>query len=370
MRRFFCTVLTLLCIFILMLPSFAALPQTVIPGGETVGITLDLGTVRVTKTEEDRPAAAAGLQVGDVILSANGQTLKTADEFAKLVETGKPLALTVNRNGKETELTVSPVLTNGTWQIGAKVINCISGIGTVTYFDPQSDTFGALGHGVNLPDTLSLLDASSGNIFAAEVAQVEKSESGAPGELKGSRLQPPLGEITQNTENGIFGTAKKDLASAQPIPVATSNQVHPGTAVIRCCTGGTEVQEYSVQITEIYPQAENGRDLRLKITDKTLLQTTGGIVRGMSGSPIIQDGRLVGAVTHVLVDEPTQGYGVLIETMMNSSTACAAYILAFWSVTTFVAILSQNALSCSTNKIVGLLAKIKSSTCLREMMSI
>lgn len=311
----------LLCAIFLTIPCFAALPQTLIPGGEAVGITVELSTVCVTKTEEGKPAELAGLRPGDCILSVNDKELKTADELAMLVETGKPLVLTVARNGKQFELTVSPVLSDGGWQIGAKVISRISGIGTVTYYDPQEGRFGALGHGINLPDTLCLSEADGGSICAAEVVSVEKSESGAPGELKGSRLPSQLGEISQNTENGIFGTAGEKLSSAQPIPVAERSQVHPGTAVIRCCTDGTCVQEYSVRITEIYPQAENGRELRLKITDPALLKATGGIVRGMSGSPIIQDGRLVGAVTHVLVDEPTQGYGVLIENMLRADPA-------------------------------------------------
>lgn len=317
MRNLFRSTSAVLLACLLLLPCFAA--QALIPGGEAVGLELDLTAPCIIKTEDGSPAAQAGLKAGDCIVTVNQNHLKDAQTLLSVIETGKPLIVGIRRNGKAMTFTVYPQKTAQGFRIGAEVADSLNGIGTITYYDPEHKTFGALGHGVNLPNTRQSLPVCGGAVCAAEVCEAEKSESGEPGELKGSFSEKPIGTVTGNTENGIFGTLSGQTPGNSAIPVASFSQVHPGDAVIRSCVSGTSVREYSVQILEVYPHAEGGRDLLLIITDEDLLSQTGGIVRGMSGSPIIQDGRLVGAVTHVLVDNPVRGYGIFIENMLAAA---------------------------------------------------
>ncbi len=307
-----------------MLQCFGVSAQSLIPGGEAVGLTLEFDGVCITEVEKEKPADLAGLKVGDCIRTVNGTPIDSAQTLAKKIAENRPLIVGIERNGKQMTFTVYPENTPHGRQIGAKVMDRISGIGTVTFYDPQDHTVGVLGHGVDLPTKTGLPELSGGSYYFTEITDVEKSKRGDPGELKGSIKQPmPAGSIAENTENGLFGAAAISGDPTKSIPVAELSMIHTGDAVIRCCVAGKSVQEYSVQIVELYPQSASGRDLLLKITDPALLSKTGGIVRGMSGSPIVQDGRLVGAVTHVLVDDPTKGYGIFIGTMLETAQAAS-----------------------------------------------
>lgn len=316
MRAIFRTVAAILTVLLLTASCFAAV---LIPGGEAVGLELTLSTLCVTKTEEGKPAQQAGLRAGDRIETVDQKKITKLRELSDAISAGRPLIIGIRRDGKGMTFTVRPEKTEAGWRIGAEVTDCISGIGTITYFNMENNTYGTLGHGVDLPDTAGDLAVSGGTVCTASVDSVKKSESGTPGELKGKAQPQPIGTVTQNTQSGVFGTLCEQPERKNAVPVATASQVHPGDAVIRCCVSGTTVREYSVQILEVYPHAQGGRDLLLRITDRELLEKTGGIVRGMSGSPIIQDGRLVGAVTHVLVDNPIRGYGIFIENMLAAS---------------------------------------------------
>ncbi len=309
---------------LLMLQCFSVSAQSLIPGGEAVGLTLEFHGVCIMEVEKEKPADLAGLKAGDCIRMANGTPIDSAQTLTAQIAADGPLVVCIDRNGKQMTFTVYPEDTPCGRQIGAKVMDHISGIGTVTFYDPQDRTVGVLGHGVDLPTKTGLPELSGGSYYFAEITDVEKSRRGDPGELKGSVMQPtPAGSIAENTESGLFGAAATSGDPAKSIPVAELSMIHTGDAVIRCCVTGTRVQEYSVQIVELYPQSDTGRDLLLKITDPVLLSQTGGIVRGMSGSPIVQDGRLVGAVTHVLVDDPTKGYGIFIGSMLETAQAAA-----------------------------------------------
>ena len=193
----------------------------------------------------------------------------------------------------------------------------ISGIGTVTWYDPDTGTFGALGHGVSTAKDC-LLPLVSGSIYPAQAVAAQKGKTGEPGLVKGKALsEAPMGTILRNTPQGIFG-AVNGAFSGQPLPVAAWEDLHTGAAAIRSTVQGDEPREYSVEILKIYPKdRQTGRNLLLKVTDPELIAATGGIVQGMSGSPILQDGKLVGAVTHVLVNDPTAGYGIFIENMLE-----------------------------------------------------
>ena len=194
-----------------------------------------------------------------------------------------------------------------------------TGIGTVTYYRPESGEFGALGHGVNTQNG-NLLQMTQGSVYGARVAAVKKGTAGTPGQLIGQLTDSePLGTIAKNTEQGIFGQVSSGVFT-EPLPVASESEIHTGPATIRSTVEGNTLREYSVEILKVYSGSrDKGRNLLLKVTDPDLLATTGGIVQGMSGSPIIQDGKLIGAVTHVLVNDPTTGYGIFIENMLDAA---------------------------------------------------
>lgn len=194
----------------------------------------------------------------------------------------------------------------------------IAGIGTVTFYDPDSGVFGALGHGVC--DGSGLLKMTRGNAYDAVVSDVKKGKCGDPGQLKGAAQSPvPMAPLLRNTAQGVFGISSRGW-KGEALPVADFDQIHTGSAAIRAQIGGGDAQEYSVEILKIYPESRaDHRNFLLRVTDPTLLKTTGGIVQGMSGSPILQDGKLIGAVTHVLVNDPTAGYGIYIQNMLNAA---------------------------------------------------
>ena len=208
---------------------------------------------------------------------------------------------------------------DGRWQLGLWLREGVSGIGTVTYYDPETGQFGALGHGINDVESGDLLPFEGGSITEADVVDVVKGAPGSPGELCGQPdREQVLGELERNTGSGIFGVAEFDAAGA-PVPVASPQEVRLGPASILTTVNGGGVAEYSVEISRIYRQPEEHRFLMLTVTDPRLLEQTGGIVQGMSGSPILQDGKLIGAVTHVLLSDATRGYGIGIQDMLDAA---------------------------------------------------
>ena len=274
----------------------------------------------VTGIDPELGAAAqeAGLEPGDQILRIDGKKIASAqDVSAALERSDGTVTLTVLRSGTEQTLRLAPTITKEGPKLGVYLRQGITGIGTVTYYDPENGTFGALGHGVC--DSSALLPLRSGLALPAAVTSVTRGEVGTPGALHGAVTgRSPCGTIRSNTERGIFGTMAppQDIS---PLPTAAAAQVHTGSATILSNVSGTETREYAVQIVSVEPDEPQGRNLRLAVTDDALLAQTGGIVQGMSGSPILQDGRLVGAVTHVLVNEPAAGYGILIENMLAAA---------------------------------------------------
>ena len=295
--------------------SAAALPKTLIPGGCTVGVKLYTQGLVVTGFESRSAAKAAGLKKGDVIIQVDGEAVHTAAALRECLEE-EQVILKILRNGREAEFCVRP---NGN-QIGAYVRDSLAGIGTVTYYDPDTGAFGALGHGVSDSETKMLLPVEAGVVVQSSVADVKKGRDGAPGELKGSfDVSTILGKVERNAERGIFGTLDVPIPGT-PLPVAEAGEAEPGPAEIWANVDGQEVRSYSVEILRIYPHAdETGRNMLLEVTDPDLLSATGGIVQGMSGSPIIQNGKLIGAVTHVLVNDSAKGYGIFIENMLDAS---------------------------------------------------
>lgn len=295
--------------------SASAMPQTVIPGGCTVGVKLYTQGIVITGFENGSAAKAAGLKKGDVIVEVDGEEVHTTAALRESLEEDR-VVLTVLRDGKEASFCVNPIDN----QIGAYVKDSIAGIGTVTYYDPNTGAFGALGHGVCDADSEKLVPVAAGVVVRSSVAEVRKGVNGNPGELKGQfDVETILGDVACNSEKGIFGKLSTPLAG-KPIPVADSSDVEVGAATILSNVSGQEVRAYEVNILKLYPNTEEtGRNMLLEVTDPELLAQTGGIVQGMSGSPIIQNGKLIGAVTHVLVNDAAKGYGILIENMLDAT---------------------------------------------------
>ena len=298
-------------------------PRMLVPVGHTVGIKLfSKGVVVVKLSDGGTPARTCGLRTGDVIIQCGGSTVTSSEQFQSLLQTcGGTAELEVRRNGNSVTLSVEPERNDqGVYCIGAWIRDSMAGIGTMTYYDPATGDFGALGHGITDTDTALLMPFSNGSILPSTVKAVKRGETGSAGELRGDfDLDTSLGDLYANTESGIFGTlAVSDYAPACQDAVPIGEAV-PGPAVIRSNVEGDAVEEYEIEILKVVSGTSDGRDLVISVTDPKLLKATGGIVQGMSGSPILQNGKLVGAVTHVLLNDPTKGYGILIENMLNAA---------------------------------------------------
>ncbi len=305
--------------------------KELVPLGQAVGIKLFSDGVLVvglstvdTAAGPAAPGKTCGLRMGDRITHINGQKVNTIEEVQAILEQERDgdLTLQVVREDQNLQLTTRGVETaSGQYQLGVWLRDSMAGIGTMTFYDPDSGVFAALGHGINDVDTAQLMPLESGSVMEAEVDQVQKGEKGQPGQLQGIfNLEEDLGVLYANTDRGIFGRMEEDTLTegTEPIPVAQAKEVSVGSAVILSTISGDDVEEYTVEIKEIHEKGGT-RNLVLEVTDPRLLETTGGIVQGMSGSPILQNGKLVGAVTHVLVNDPTKGYGILIENMLDAA---------------------------------------------------
>ena len=296
-------------------PTADRVGRNVIPLGRTVGIKVFSDGVLVVGLSDiqtaDRtvsPAKDMGLKVGDVITHVNDCEVDTIEQMQAAIQTiaGERMTLKVMRKDKQLQLSGAAVCNGkGAYQLGTWIRDSMAGIGTMTFYDPESKVFGALGHGVNDADTAQLMTMQSGSIMYSEVSDVKKGLSGAPGELHGSfDLQRDMGQLYANTHSGIFGVLNDDIPEAgRSVEIARKDQIKTGAATILSNVAGDEVKEYQVEIMHVYPSVEGEmRNMMIKVTDPELLEQTGGIVQGMSGSPILQNGRLVGAVTHVCVN--------------------------------------------------------------------
>lgn len=308
--------------------------QEVYVGGSTVGIYMETKGVLVIDSGEirdmdgiSRTPAEHIIQPGDYIRSVDGEELENKKQLIGLVSKnqGEPMKMEVMRRNEMITLALTPVRTeDGTYKLGIWVRDNIQGIGTLT-FTTQEGEFAALGHGISDVDTGERLEISKGELYEAKILSVQKGAVGSPGELRGvidyedSRV---LGQIEKNNANGISGTLKKEKQSdfkGELYPIGLKQEIQTGTAIILCDVG-EGIQEYEIEITEIHWNAkDSNKSFVIHAVDERLQELTGGIVQGMSGSPVIQNGRLVGAVTHVLVNDPTRGYGIFIENMLDAA---------------------------------------------------
>lgn len=303
--------------------------------GTPFGMKLYTDGVLVIKMSEvlcesgtQNPAEDSGIKVGDYIVSVDGRNIHTNEELSAVVEQsgGSELKFKIKRNGKTKTLNLKPVLSKetGTYKIGLWVRDSSAGIGTLTFYSPASDIICGLGHGVCDEDTGKLLEINSGELVTAEIISVEKGSTGAPGQLKGRFNSDSLGEIDCNTEKGVYSVLKGEINLSNLTEIALKQEIKDGEAQILCTLDGTTPKLYKCQIkkrTSNYFSAT--QNLSITVTDKDLIEKTGGIVQGMSGSPILQNGKLVGAVTHVLLDDPKCGYGIFAENMLETARSVA-----------------------------------------------
>ena len=304
--------------------------QMVTPGGISVGVyvqtdgifVIGTGDVITEKGSFESPAKNI-VKTGDYITSFQGEEIGTKQELIEKLEEfqAEELVLGIRRNQEDLQVSIRPVYTAEQCYIGIWVRDDTQGIGTLTYVT-ENGSFGALGHGISDTDSELLMEVSDGKLYDCEIIGITKGQAGVPGKLSGKIVysrEHLYGKVSGNLSGGIYGTANEHLLEAVEnisLPIALKQEVQEGEAVILSSVDG-QLKEYTVEITKIYRgEADVQKGMEVKVTDERLLEMTGGIVQGMSGSPVIQNGRIVGAVTHVLVNDPTRGYGIFIENML------------------------------------------------------
>lgn len=310
----------------------------VIPGGQSIGVKLNTVGVLVvghhqvnTADGKKSPGEIAGIKVGDIITEINGNKIEKMTDVAPYVQAAgqeeKALDMLISRESGKFRTKLTPLKDKGenTYKLGLYIRDSAAGIGTMTFIHPQSKKYGALGHVISDMDTKQPIVVEDGQIVRSTVTSIEKGSNGDPGEklARFSSDREVVGNIKKNSPFGIFGELNKDLKNGvldKPLPIALSHQVKEGPAKILTVVNNDKVEEFNVEIVSTIPQKFPAtKGMVIKVTDPKLLEKTGGIVQGMSGSPIIQNGKLIGAVTHVFVNDPTSGYGVHIEWMLNEA---------------------------------------------------
>lgn len=310
------------------------LPETkVIPGGHSLGVKLRpegvivVGFASVIDENgiKQYPSKEAGIEIGDSIYMINHQRINQSEDMSMLLNELKNenITLTLKRNGTSIELAANPVKTRqGHYQLGLWVKDIAAGVGTLSFFDPSSGCYGALGHIISDADTGKAIEVGQGEIIRSKITSIIPGKKNQPGEKRGVFINEEriIGNILENTPLGIFGQILVPVENPKYplIPIAVASQVHEGNATILTVVEGEVIQEFNIEIQKVLKQnMPGGKGMIIKITDEELILKTGGIVQGMSGSPIIQDGLLAGAVTHVFVNDPTKGYGIFAEWMLD-----------------------------------------------------
>lgn len=298
--------------------------RILIPGGQAVGVALKTQGVLVVAGGKEKSL----LRVGDVIVAVNGEATKSAAQLSQLVNASEQetVTLSVQRAGKAVSIEADAPKdeTDGKRRLGVWVRDSTAGVGTLSFIDPVTGAYGALGHAIVDADTGKTLSVLDGAVMRATVVGVVRGQSGKAGELRGSFLKEndQIGTLTVNGAYGIYGRMAQDSVSLYPqgLPAASRSEVHPGAASIISTVDEAGPREYAIEIVRCISQSQpDQKGMILRVTDERLLQMTGGIVQGMSGSPILQDGKIVGAVTHVYLSDSAQGYGMYIDWMLEQS---------------------------------------------------
>ena len=302
---------------------------TVIPIGKAIGMKLytkGVLVVGMSEIEGQKPYENSGIETGDKIIEINDTKINTTDELIECVNNskGKSVEIKYISNNQEEIASIEPVKTSDNeYKLGLWVRDAAAGVGTLTFYEPSTGEFGALGHGINDVDTYDLIDIASGELVSTDIIDIVKGEDGSPGEIRGTIDNGyTLGKIYKNTGFGIYGSinniAKLNLSHSQELEVANRNEITTGKAEIICELENGKSQSYEIEIERIFlDNNQNNKSMLIKVTDEELLEKTGGIIQGMSGAPIIQNGKFIGAVTHVLVNDAKTGYAVFADLMIK-----------------------------------------------------
>lgn len=315
--------MTLLCLFVFFPIQVLAYSNEVILGGQTIGIDIKSNGVMIIgfyKVNGKYPKSE--LKEGDIILQVGDTAVQTISDLTKAIENNLKngrVSILYSRNGKEKTTDLELIYVDGMYKTGLYVKDSIVGIGTLTFIDPATNTYGALGHEIIESNTSKLIEVRAGTIFKNTITDVDISVDGNPGSKNAKFYYTnTYGDIDKNTKYGIYGTYKENYDTGDLIEIATPSQVKIGPAQIYTVLDGEKVETFDIEITKINENSEI-KNITIEITDPKLLEKTGGIVQGMSGSPIVQNGKLIGAVTHVVTDHVVSGYGLFITTMLEES---------------------------------------------------
>lgn len=326
LKKFKTNVIIILLSLFIMPTSILAYSDYIIPGGENIGIELNSKGVMIVglyKVNENYPGKTANLKVGDMIQTVNEKTVNNITDLVEILNKNcNKVSITYMRNNEKLEANLSLTKDeNGVCKTGLYVKDSISGIGTLSFIDPETKKYGALGHEIIEKTTGKILEVKDGKIFNSEVTGIDRSENGIPGEKNATLYSEKVtGTITENTERGIFGEYVDDLPNKKQYKVATPEEIKKGNAKLLTVLSGTEVKEYDIEITKINTNmSQKTKNIVFEIKDQELLKETGGIVQGMSGSPIIQNDKIIAVVTHVVVNNPAKGYGIFITNMLEEA---------------------------------------------------
>lgn len=275
-----------------------------------------------------KPYENTGIEEGDSIISVNQNTISTTDELVETINKsqGKQVKIKYIHEKETKECSITPVKTGESeYKLGLWVRDSAAGVGTVTFYEPSTKNFGALGHGITDIDTEELINIASGEFVTTKILNIQKGENGNPGKIQGTvENQKNIGTISKNTKYGIYGNVKNlsslNIDASREMEVALRREIKVGKATILCSLENQKVEEYEIEIEKIDEQnSYNNKSMKIRVTDQRLIDKTGGIIQGMSGSPIIQNGKFVGAITHVLVNNPLEGYAIFGDIMIKQS---------------------------------------------------
>lgn len=303
---------------------------TVIPLGKTIGMKLyteGVLVVGMSEIEGKKPYQNSGIEAGDRIIEVNNKKISTSDELTQCVNTcnGKNIEIKyINNKDEIVQAEIEPAKTsNNEYKIGLWVRDAAAGVGTITFYEPSTGSFASLGHGINDVDTYELIDIANGELVTAKILDIVKGKNGIPGEIRGNIDNSiKIGNISKNTDFGVYGnitnTNALNIDNSQEMEVADRNEINTGKAYILCELDNRKPEKYEIEIQKIFKENnQDNKSMLIKITDARLIEKTGGIIQGMSGAPIIQNNKFIGAVTHVLVNDSKVGYGVFADLMIK-----------------------------------------------------
>ena len=314
--------------------SVDVIPKTtVIPIGSSIGMKLytkgvlvvGMSQIDTDNNTKEKPYENSGIEKGDTIIEVNNNEIGNTDELIEEVNNsnGEAISIKYVRNNQTMQTSITPVKSDNEYKIGLWVRDAAAGVGTVTFYEPSTGKFAALGHGITDIDTEQIVEIANGELVTANIISINKGEKGKPGEIRGTIDNGyEIGDIYRNTNFGVYGTLKNtkylSIDTSKEMEVATREEIQEGEATILCQLDNSGPKEYKIEIEKIYiSNNEDNKSMLIKITDETLIEKTGGIIQGMSGAPIMQNGKFIGAITNVLVNDPTQGYAIFGDMMIK-----------------------------------------------------